>query len=110
MKVLHVISSMYRGGRERQLATIYKFSSNKDVVNQILIFNKKKDDYINEYGIKSDDVFYLTKKKFFSRLIEIKNIITKSEPDIIYTWGSFEFLFCFLLNPFIKQRVINGSI
>ena len=97
MKVLHVISSMFRGGRERQLATIYKYSSKEKITNQILIFNKINNTYISEYKIHSDDVFYLTEKKPYGRLIEIKNILVNCKPDIIYTWGNFEFLYCFLL-------------
>ncbi len=110
MKVLHVISSMARGGRERQLATIFKHSADRGLENKILIFNKHKSDYLSEYAILEEDVFYLKEKGTIGRLREIKEIFKQFEPDIIYAWGGFEFNFCYILSPFTKAKIINGSI
>ncbi len=101
---------MARGGRERQLATICKYSASRDIENKILIFNKQRSDYFQEYGISMEDVFYLKKKGTIGRLKEIKDIFKKVEPNIIYAWGGFEANFCFILSSFTKAKIVNGSI
>jgi glycosyltransferase involved in cell wall biosynthesis len=101
---------MARGGRERQLATIFNHSAHYGLENKILIFNKKKSDYLSEYSISEEDVFYLKEKGTIGRLKEVKRILKQFEPDIIYAWGGFEVNFCFLLSPFTKAKIINGSI
>ena len=101
---------MVRGGRERQLATIFKHSSDRGFENKMLVFNKKENDYLPEYGISEDDVYYLKAKGTLKRLKEIKGIYKNVEPDIIYAWGGFEANFCYLLAPFTRAKIINGSI
>jgi len=101
---------MARGGRERQLATIFKHSASQGLENKILIFNKQKSDYLSEYAISEEDIFYLKEKGTIGRLKEIKNIFKQFEPDIIYAWGGFEANFCYLLSPFTKAKIINGSV
>lgn len=110
MKVLHVISSLARGGRERQLATIYKHEDLNLYSTKILVFNQIKDNYINEYDIKNHDIFYLNSNKTLTRLKEITKIFREYNPDIIYAWGGFEFSFCFPASLFVKGKLINGSI
>jgi glycosyltransferase involved in cell wall biosynthesis len=100
---------MVRGGRERQLATIFKYSGDQ-FENKILVFNRKKEDYLDEYQIPPEDVFYLSSKKTHKRVGEIRQVFKTQRPDIIYVWGSFEYMFCFLLAPATKAKLINGSI
>jgi glycosyltransferase involved in cell wall biosynthesis len=101
---------MARGGRERQLATIFNHSSKKGLKNKIVIFNRQESDYLSEYDIPIPDVHFLKNKSTIRRLNEIKLILKQFEPDIIYAWGGFEANFCYLLLPFIKGKFINGSI
>jgi glycosyltransferase involved in cell wall biosynthesis len=101
---------MVRGGRERQLAAIFKHSAERGFVNRILIFNKKDDEYLPEYGISEEDVYRLRGKGTWSRLMQIRKIIRDFKPDIVYAWGGFEANFLLLLAPFTKTKIINGSI
>lgn len=101
---------MRRGGRERQLASIFKYSRVAEIESKILIFNKVQDDYLSEYDISDDEIYYLDSKKTSKRLKGIKKVYKTFQPDIIYTWGSFEFSFCFFLKRSTRAKIINGSI
>lgn len=109
-KVLHIISSMRRGGRERQLASIFKYSRVAEIESKILIFNNVNNDYLSEYDITDNDIYHLNSKKTGKRLAEIKKVFKTFQPDIVYTWGSFEFSFCYFLKPTTRAKIINGSI
>lgn len=108
-KILHIISSLNRGGRERQLSTIYKYSDKSRLSTKVVCFNKTTSSYIEEYGM-SVDVIYLSSKNFFKRVIEIRRIIKENNTDIIWTWGGFEATFGLLLSVTSSVKHINGSI
>lgn len=101
---------MRRGGRERQLASIFKYSRVAEIESKILIFNKVDNDYLSEYAISDNDIFYLDSKNTVKRFKGIKKVFKNFKPDIIYAWGSFEFSFCFFLKHTTKAKIINGSI
>jgi glycosyltransferase involved in cell wall biosynthesis len=105
-----VISSLRRGGRERQLATIFKYTRGSELDSRILAFNKVDIDYTEEYGLTAEDVYYLGSKKTLKRISGICKVLKEFKPDVAYVWGSFEYNFCFLLAPFSKTKFINGSI
>lgn len=109
IKVLHLISSMKRGGRERQMATIYKFSNNSDFECKIVCFNKTSNNYTDEMDM-SGNLFYLTHKNPIYRLFEIRKIIKREKPTVIWTWGGFEASFGLILTIFSRLKHINGSI
>lgn len=109
-KIIHIISSLARGGRERQLSTIYKYSDHERYITKIVVFNKTSRSYTDEYNINKQDLFYLRSKNFLKRVNEVIRIIKDQKPDIIYAWGGFEATFCFLAAPFTNGKVVNGSI
>jgi glycosyltransferase involved in cell wall biosynthesis len=102
--VIHIISSLVRGGRERQLAGILK---NCDA--RAIVFNKKKSSYEQEYNL-TGKLVYLKSKNPITRFFEILNILKKEKPVIIWTWGGFEATFGLLLLLVTPIRHINGSI
>ncbi len=108
-RVVHIISSFNRGGRERQLATIYKYSDKETFSTKIVCFNRTLNSYIEEYDM-SDAVIYLSSKSFIQRFREIRRIAKESETDIIWTWGGAESTFGILLSLTTKVKHINGSI
>lgn len=107
--ILHLISSLSRGGRERQLAMLLKYSKSTDVTNKIICFNKTEDSYVDEYEMEKD-IFYLTSKNIFKRLRQIKSQIQAQNPDILWTWGGFEASFGVLFSFLLGITHINGSI
>ena len=109
IKIIHLISSLKRGGRERQLSNIVVYSNNNQLSNKIVYFNDVENSYLDEYDLRRSAI-KIQKRNFFSRLIELQNFLKDNQPDIVYTWGNFETIFIFLLKPFNNFILINGSI
>jgi glycosyltransferase involved in cell wall biosynthesis len=109
LKIIHLISSLKRGGRERQLSTII---CNTDLVrysSKIIYFNESSITYIEEYKLADKSVL-IHSRGFFLRLLQLHKFLKNENPDIVYTWGIIESVFILLLNPFHKFKFINGSI
>ena len=109
MKILHLISSLYRGGRERQLASIVANTNSQLYPSKIVYFNKIPHSYVDEYHLEDLAIQLQTHGKM-SRMKELNQILTREKPDIVYTWGYEESISILLLRPFHKFRFINGSI
>ena len=109
IKIIHLISSLKRGGRERQLATIINNTDQNKYPSKIIYFNSAEIDYIDEYNLP-DLVIKIQSKKFRSRLIELNSILKKEKPDIVYTWGNLESIFILLLHKLHTFKFINGSV
>ncbi len=106
-KVVHLISSFRRGGRERQLATLVKYLREDNVKPKLICFNYSKESYVEEYDL---DVTYLKAKKPFARLIELIKILRKEKYDILWTWGGFEASYGLIASVFSSTKHINGSV
>ncbi len=108
IKVLHIISSFSRGGRERQLATILN-GSFLDIEHKALVFNKIEDSYIEEYNL-SGKIIYINNQSKINKLFSIIAIIRKLQPHIIWSWGGYEATVTIFSMPFQSFRHVNGSI
>lgn len=109
MKIIHLISSLSRGGRERQLATIVANTDLEQYPTKIVYFNERKSTYVDEYDLKKHSI-KIQSKSFWSRLMELKNTIKREKPDVVYTWANLESVFILLLNPFYRFKFVNGSV
>lgn len=107
--IIHLITSLKRGGRERQLATIVSNTDFKKYPTKILYFNDNISTYFSEYALKQHSI-KIKSTMFFPRLIEFNKLIKKTKPNVIYTWGNLESIFTILLSPFHTFKFINGSI
>lgn len=108
IKIIHFISSLSRGGRERQLATIVS-NTNKTFNTRIIYLNHKENNYVQEYGLQ-DALIRIKANGRMNRLKELYYLIRQEKPDIVYTWGNGETLSMLLLKPFLSFRLINGSV
>lgn len=110
-EIIHVISSLSRGGRERQLATIVANTNRKQYPSRIVYFNKLENSYIDEYGLTNVSIQVKSKGKWH-RLLELNQILKKEKPDVVYTWGNGESLSILVLRSFykFKFKFINGSV
>jgi len=106
--VVHLVSSMRRGGRERQLAGILA-SKSSEVSNRAIVFNKGTQGYVDEYKLQ-DKVIYLTSHKLNKRLFEIYRIVKENKPDIIWSWGGFEATFSIIVSFLSGVKHVNGSV
>lgn len=107
-KIIHLISSLQRGGRERQLANIVA-STNQQYTARIVFFNKLEQSYVDEYGLIPYTI-HIQSIGRLARLREIHQVIRKEKPDVIHTWGNGEAVCGLLLKPFHQYKLINGSI
>lgn len=57
-----------------------------------------------------EDVFYLTSKNIFKRLVQIRSLIKDQNPDLIWTWGGFEASIGVLMTLLLRITHVNGSI
>ncbi len=108
IKVIHIISSLRRGGRERQLAGILKHSD-ENILNRAIVFNKAINSYEHEYNLENK-LIYLHTQKPLARFLEMLKILKHKKPDIIWTWGGFEATFGMFLSFFTSVKHINGSV
>ena len=106
LKILHIISDLRRGGRERQLAVLTS-CSDPDIENHILAFHKTENNYLGEYNL---NVSYYNRKGKFKRFSAIINYIKKNKIDLIHTWGNSETLYALPAARLCKVHLLNGSI
>lgn len=109
VKIKHIISSLSRGGRERQLAILVSNTNLEKYPTKIIYFNKKTNSYIDEYGLQ-DTAIQIKQKGKFKRFIELHKVLKSEKPDIVYTWGNGESISILLLKPFHCFKFINGSV
>ncbi len=105
VKVLHVISDLRRGGRERQLA-ILASNSNRYFENNILAFYEKPNGFQEEYKL---NIIY-SKSGRLKRFLDIRKQIKENKIDIIHAWGNSETLYSLLAAKLTDIPLINGSI
>lgn len=108
-KILHIISSLTRGGRERQLAIIVANTVADQYPTKIIYFNKYQNSYTDEYGLNNIAIQIKSHGKM-ARLKELNRILQREQPDVVYSWGNGESISIFLLKPFHKFKFINGSV
>lgn len=109
IKIIHFISSLSRGGRERQLANIVTNNDFEKYSTRIIYLNDVKNSYMDEYDLKKYAV-KVNKKGFIARILILNKILIEYQPDIVITWGNIESIFILLLKPFHKFVFINGSV
>ncbi len=118
IKVLHIIGSIGKGGKERQLANIMSYS-NKNISTGLIVLKATNNDYSDEYnfGEMIKPLINLKHGKkilkpfiFVYILICIVRYIKKNHPYIVWTWGDEETVYAFLASIFCKFKMINGSI
>jgi glycosyltransferase involved in cell wall biosynthesis len=110
LKVIHFISSFKRGGRERQMFTIYKHNDPAIQAIKILYFNNSESTYLHEFNIHPNDIIKINSTNHFGRFFEILKIIKSEKPDILFAWGWLEALYGLMVMPFCRIVFINGSI
>jgi glycosyltransferase involved in cell wall biosynthesis len=109
IKTLHIISSLKRGGRERQLYNLFKAHKKSAIQFKIVLFYKGNDLYLQANDNVSD-IIILSAKNHIQRLFQIIRIFNDEKPDIVWSWGSIEALYCFFLSITGRWKHINGSI
>lgn len=103
------MSSLSRGGKERQLATIVSQTDMKRYPTKVIYFNEYARSYIEEYQL-FENIIKVNSINFVIRLIELHRILRYEQPDLVFTWGVIESALIIMLRPFHKFIFVNGSI
>jgi len=110
MKVLFVIDSLIKGGKERRLVELVKGFYKKKIEFKIVLLTPIIEfDELKELGIEPLVIKRLIKKDplvFFKLL----NILRDFKPDIVNTWGLMPSFYVFPLKFFLKFKFVNSMI
>ncbi len=102
--ILHLTTSLGRGGKERQLATIVNYSD--ETHNTIWSFNDRITGYLGDPA----KIKVFKSKNVVRMLLELRSIIREQKPDIIYAWASLPFALASIAVSGRGPKIINGSI
>lgn len=105
--VVHIISSMQRGGRERQLALITKYS--KKIDNRIVYFNECSEGYIEQYGLQNASL-HCTEKEYWKRVWATLKLSKELGADILVSWGNMESTIAMIVSLLAGIPFVNFSI
>lgn len=87
MKVMHIISSLGGGGRERRMSQLVKsLSEHPSFQQEILIYSDSKNDYLSAIpdSVKVRNINGSSKYRF---ILNIYNAIKDFRPDIVHVWS-----------------------
>lgn len=111
MKVLMLIDSLVKGGRERRLIELLKGFAKYDDVELALVLFSKKVEYpeIHKMGLP---IYYLERKpkkdpRVFWRFFKI---CQKEKPDIVHSWGTMPSIYAIPTVKLLGIKFINASI
>jgi glycosyltransferase involved in cell wall biosynthesis len=112
MRVLIVIDSLGTGGAEKSMVELAKYLVQNNSQVMFVCSDYREVSYDEEIRKFKIPIFYLKRKKFFSKVIELNSIIKKFEPDIIHSVlfrSNILIRFCklFFKNPVVIQSLVN---
>lgn len=113
MKVIMLIDSLVKGGRERRLLELLKsYSQQKDIeVSLVLFSNKSRVHYPEVYDLNIPIYFLERKPKKDPRVFyRFYNICKKEQPDIIHSWGIMTTIYAIPAAKMLGVKLINACI
>lgn len=104
LSVVHLVTSLKQGGAERQLSTIVNHSNT--IKNTIYSFYRVESSYLKEPG----KVLVFRRKHLFGKILELRGMLRRNRPDVIFAWGALPYLLAYLAVLGRNPKIINGSI
>jgi glycosyltransferase involved in cell wall biosynthesis len=113
MKILMVVDSIVKGGKERRMLELVKALTKPGqdyTIYLVSLTNVVEYDYVHKLPIKLE-IIERRSKKDPRVILKLRKIIRSFQPDIIHSWGTMASIYLSLVN-FItpKSRFINGTI
>ncbi len=105
--IVHIIAALERGGRERQLSIICKYSHAYD--NQVLFFYKTEADYITEYGLEAKTT-WIGKTGIIPRIMHTIRLCAGYKAKCLVAWGTMETVIALIASVFLGIPMVNFSI
>jgi glycosyltransferase involved in cell wall biosynthesis len=111
MKILFIIDSLPRGGKERRMIELIKDLLKKRSYELEVVILSEKVEYeeIHNLGIEVHNI----KRKFKwdpSILIRVFSICSRFKPNIIHSWGSMASIYSIPSVKLLGAKLIHGSI
>src|SRR5215510_3896350 len=105
MKILMVIDSIVKGGRERRMLELVKSLTQPGqdhTIYLVALTNVIEYDYVHQLPIKLE-IIERKSKKDLSVVFKLRRIIKDFQPDIIHCWGSMASIYLSVVNIFTKD-------
>ncbi len=111
INIIHLIGSLKRGGRERQLCVLVSHANSiPGFRHRVWCLNRETHDYVTEYGI-GDHIRYFSSNQKLLRLKELSRMVRGERPDLIYSWGSNEYVYALFARLMVGGfELVNGSV
>jgi len=113
MKILMVIDSIVKGGRERRMLELVKSLTRPGQDHSIYLValtNVVEYDYVHQLPIKLE-IIQRRSKKDLSVIFKLRKIIKTFQPDVIHSWGSMSSIYLSFVNLITRNSsFINGTI
>lgn len=111
MKILMLIDSLVKGGRERRMIELLKgFAKYEDLEIAIVLFSKTVE-YPEVYDVKLPIYFLERKPKKDPRVfLRLYQVCKKEQPDIIHSWGTMPSIYAIPAAKILGLKFINASI
>jgi len=111
MKILYIIDSLYRGGKERRLIQLLKKIDEKKNISKKLVILTHFVQYKQIHELNCELIILKRKiKKDPQILYSLYKICKKWRPDIIHAWGSMPAVYSAPIAKFLNIKLINAMI
>src|SRR6185503_1459566 len=113
MKILMVVDSIVKGGKERRMLELVKALTQPGqdyTIFLVSLTNVVEYDYVHKLPIRLEIIERWSKKD--PRVVfKLRKIIKSFQPDIIHSWGTMASIYLSVVNLFTtRSRFINGTI
>ena len=111
MRILYIIDTLNRGGKERRLVELLKRISLNNTIKIKLVLLSQEIEYREVYQLPIE-IQTLAKKEGldFSIFGKIWDITRQYNPHIIHTWGAEQAVYTVLTAFFTRAALINGMV
>jgi len=112
MKILMVIDSLPRGGKERRMLELIKGLKNQKELFDIYLVSLTDTveyEYVYELPI-TFEIIRRKHKKDLSVIFKLKKIISSFKPDIIHSWSTMASIYLSVSNLFNRIPLVNGVL
>ncbi len=112
IKVIYVIDSLVRGGKERRLMELLNGFNEKSTVRVMVILLKNLIHYPEIYKLPNVEVKVLKRKikKDPEVFFKIFMLCKQFRPNIIHTWGSMPSMYALPVSKLLNIKFVNGMI
>ena len=111
LKILIIVSSLIRGGKERQILEMITGFAKYDYCDYKLLVLSKQNHFEDELKfINNQNLIFLDRESFIKTLLTVGKIIRNYRPDIIHNWDHYSTLTSFIFAFLMRIKLIDGSI